>query len=150
MAMTRKQKRLSIIAGLGLVLAIAAGLIFTALRDQIVFFYSPSELEEKQVAVGQAIRVGGLVEDGSWVKNGEINTFIVTDGATTTSVEYTGILPDLFREGQGVIAEGSLSAPGMFVATSVLAKHDENYIPKEIVDTLKDQGEWRPDAGAGD
>jgi cytochrome c-type biogenesis protein CcmE len=150
MAMTRKQKRLATIAGLGAVLAVAAGLIFTALRDQIVFFYSPSELVEKQVAIGQAIRVGGLVEADSWVKNGEDNVFVVTDGATTTKVHYTGILPDLFREGQGVIAEGSLSAPGEFAATTVLAKHDEKYIPKEIVATLKEQGEWRPEADSTD
>ncbi len=144
MAMTRKQKRLSVIAGLGVVLALAAGLIFTALRDQIVFFYSPSELTEKQVATGESVRVGGLVKQGSWTQEGELNRFVITDGAQETAVAYTGILPDLFREGQGVIAEGSLSEPGEFAATTVLAKHDENYIPKEVAETLKDRGEWRP------
>jgi len=145
MAMSRKQKRLAVIGGLGVVLAVAAGLIFTALRDQIVFFYSPSELAEKSVPIGQAIRMGGLVEDGSWVKTGQDNTFVITDGETATTVLYTGILPDLFREGQGVIAEGSLVAPDQFAATTVLAKHDENYLPKEIADTLRDRGEWRPE-----
>jgi len=148
MAMTRKQKRLAIIAGLGVVLAVAATLIFTALRDQIVFFYSPSELHEKSVAIGQSVRVGGLVEDGSWIKDGENNTFTITDGESVTTITYVGILPDLFREGQGVIAEGSLVSSGQFTATTVLAKHDENYIPKEIADTLRAQGEWRPEQEA--
>lgn len=145
MAMTRKQKRLAVIAGLAGVLAVSATLILTALRDQIVFFYAPSELAEKSVAIGQAIRVGGLVQGDSWIKDGETNTFIVTDGAAETTIIYVGILPDLFREGQGVIAEGALTANGLFTATTVLAKHDENYIPKEIADTLKERGEWRPD-----
>lgn len=146
--MTRKQKRLAVIGGVGVVLALAAGLIFTALRDQIVFFYSPAEIVEKQVAVGQPIRMGGLVKPGSWVRQGEHNTFVITDGESEATVTYTGILPDLFREGQGVIAEGSLTGPSRFAATSVLAKHDENYIPKEVADTLRERGEWRPGAGA--
>jgi cytochrome c-type biogenesis protein CcmE len=145
MAMTRKQKRLALIAGLGLVLATASGLILYALSDQIVFFYSPSELGAKQVAVGQPIRIGGLVKDGSWIKTGEDNSFVITDGEEDETVTYKGILPDLFREGQGVIAEGALAADGSFVATTVLAKHDEEYIPKEIADTLKERGEWRED-----
>ncbi|MCD7059512.1 cytochrome c maturation protein CcmE [Pelagibacterium xiamenense] len=141
--MTRKQKRLSIIAGLGLVLAIAAGLILMALRDQIVFFYSPSEIAEKGVAPGEAIRLGGLVADGSWMQDGETNTFVVTDGATEMTAHYVGILPDLFREGQGVVAEGSIRPDGTFEATNVLAKHDENYLPREVADTLRDQGVWQ-------
>lgn len=143
MAMTRKQRRLTIIASLGLVLAVASALIFSALRDQIVFFYSPSELAAKQVAPGQPIRVGGLVETGTWVKNGKTNTFTITDGEMHTKVSYIGILPDLFREGQGVIAEGSLTPTGEFQASTVLAKHDEKYIPKEVAETLKTKGEWR-------
>jgi cytochrome c-type biogenesis protein CcmE len=146
MAMTRKQKRLSIIALLGGVLALAALLIFSALRDQIVFFYDPTELAAKAIPIGQPVRIGGLVKEASWNKQGEDNIFIVTDGATEATVTYTGILPDLFREGQGVIAEGALSAPGQFKATTVLAKHDENYIPKEVAESLKERGEWRPDA----
>lgn len=142
--MTRKQKRLSVIAGLAVVLALASTLIFTALRDQIVFFYSPSEIVEKNVAIGQAIRIGGLVQEASWVKDGETNTFVISDGETEASITFVGILPDLFREGQGVIAEGSMVAAGRFEASEVLAKHDENYIPKEIEQTLRDRGEWRP------
>jgi len=147
MALSRKQKRLAIIAGIGGVLAVAAGLVLWALNDQIVFFYSPTDLEAKNVAVGQAVRIGGLVEGGSWVKDGENNTFVITDGETEQSVIYKGILPDLFREGQGVIAEGALVADGSFTASSVLAKHDENYIPKEVAVAIKDRGEWRPDTG---
>lgn len=148
MAWSRKQKRLGVIAGLGAVLAVAAGLILTALSDQIVFFYSPSDLAEKDVVPGQDIRLGGLVKDGTWAKTGENNTFVITDGGAETAVTYVGILPDLFREGQGVIAEGALTGEGTFTATTVLAKHDENYIPKEVADSLKERGEWRPDAGS--
>ena len=148
MAFSRKQKRLAVIAGLGAVLAVAAGLVLWALNDQIVFFYSPSDLETKNVAVGQAVRIGGLVEGGSWVRNGEHNSFVITDGDREQTVTYTGILPDLFREGQGVIAEGMLVADGSFNASSVLAKHDENYIPKEVAAAIKDRGEWRADTSA--
>jgi cytochrome c-type biogenesis protein CcmE len=141
--MTRKQKRLAIIAGLGAVLALAAVLILTALRDQIVFFYSPTEVKTRAVAAGTPIRLGGLVKDGTWVRTGDINDFIVTDGQTEISAQYVGILPDLFREGQGVVAEGSLTQQGTFAASTVLAKHDENYMPKEVVDALKASGEWQ-------
>ncbi|MEQ1902038.1 MAG: cytochrome c maturation protein CcmE [Devosia sp.] len=146
--MTRKQKRLAIIGGLGAVLAIALGLILLALRDQIVFFYSPSEIHEKAVAIGTPVRLGGLVKEGSWVKTGEVNDFVVTDGATEMTAHFTGILPDLFHEGQGVVVEGSLAADGSFAATNVLAKHDENYMPKEVVDELKARGEWQREAGS--
>jgi cytochrome c-type biogenesis protein CcmE len=144
---TRKQKRLATIAGLGLVLALATTLVLFALRDQIVFFYSPSDVVSRDVAPGQAIRLGGLVKDGTWVRDGQNNSFVVTDGVTDIDASYVGILPDLFREGQGVVAEGSLAPGGGFQATNVLAKHDENYIPKEVVDALKASGEWRPEAG---
>ncbi len=148
--MTRKQKRLSVIAGLGVVLALALTLILFALRDQIVFFYSPSEIQEKAVAAGTPVRLGGLVKAGSWKKTGDKNDFVVTDGASELTAHYTGILPDLFREGQGVIAEGAMAADGSFTATNVLAKHDEKYMPKEVVDELKARGEWQRDgAGAG-
>ena len=141
--MTRKQKRAAIIAGLGLVLVAATSLVLIALRDQIVFFYSPSEMHEKAVAVGTPIRLGGLVKEGTLVKTGETNSFVVTDGQTDMPVQYDGILPDLFKEQQGVVAEGSLGANGTFAATNVLAKHDENYMPKEVVESLKDRGEWQ-------
>lgn len=145
MALTRKQKRLSVILGLGLVLALAATLIFTALRDQIVFFYSPSEIAEKAVQPGTPIRLGGLVMEDSWVQEGQDNTFVVHDGQTQMTAHYTGILPDLFREGQGVVAEGSLQVDGTFLATNVLARHDENYMPREVADTLREQGVWQGD-----
>jgi len=141
----RKQKRLLLIGGIGIVLAIALALILSALSNQIVFFYTPSEAVAKHVAVGQAIRLGGLVKDGSWRKDGDQNTFILGDGKGEMTVRFAGILPDLFREGQGIVAEGSMRPDGSFRATNVLAKHDENYIPKEIVDEMKKRGDWQPD-----
>lgn len=143
--MTRKQRRLSVIAGLGVVLALALGLILFALRDQIVFFYSPTEIHEKQVAAGTPVRLGGLVKAGTWKKTGDQNEFVVTDGTTDMVARYTGILPDLFREGQGVVIEGAVATDGSFAATNVLAKHDEKYMPRALVDELKAKGEWRPD-----
>ena len=141
--MTRKQKRLAIIAGLGAVLVVAAGLIFVALRDQIVFFYSPSEIQERAIAAGTPIRLGGLVKEGSWVRTGETSDFVVTDGQTEMAVHYVGLLPDLFREGQGVVIEGTVSPAGSFAATNVLAKHDENYMPPDVADALRKQGDKR-------
>jgi cytochrome c-type biogenesis protein CcmE len=146
---TRKQRRLSVIAGLGAVLAVALGLILFALRDQIVFFYSPTEIKEKAIAAGTAVRLGGLVKAGTWTKSGEDNVFTVTDGTTDLSAHFTGILPDLFREGQGVVVEGAMATDGTFAATNVLAKHDEKYMPKEVVDELKARGEWQRDGAAG-
>ncbi|WP_127145673.1 cytochrome c maturation protein CcmE [Pelagibacterium montanilacus] len=145
--MTRKQKRLSVIGGLAVVLALSATLVLTALRDQVVFFYSPSEIAEQGVEPGVAIRIGGLVADGSWSLDGEVNAFTVTDGQTAIPARYEGILPDLFREGQGVVAEGALLPDGSFLASNVLAKHDENYLPREVADTLRTQGVWQ---GEGD
>ena len=147
--MTRKQKRLTVIAGLGAVLAVALTLILFALRDQIVFFYSPTEIHAKAVAAGTPVRLGGLVKAGSWVKVGESNDFVVTDGATEVTAHYNGILPDLFREGQGVVVEGAMATDGTFAATNVLAKHDENYMPKEVVEALKKSGEWQRDGAGG-
>ena len=141
--MTRKQRRLSVIAGLGAVVIVAFGLILFALRDQIVYFYSPSEIAQKGVAAGVAVRLGGLVKAGSWVHTGDRNDFVVTDGKTDLLAHFTGILPDLFREGQGVVIEGAMAADGTFAAANVLAKHDENYMPKEVVDKLKADGEWQ-------
>ena len=146
--MTRRQRRLSVIAGLGAVLALAVGLILFALRDQIVFFYSPTEIHEKAVAAGTPVRLGGLVKQGTWKKSGDQNDFVVTDGTTEMVAHYTGILPDLFREGQGVVVEGAVATDGTFAATNVLAKHDEKYMPKEVVDELKAKGEWQR-GGAG-
>jgi cytochrome c-type biogenesis protein CcmE len=147
--MTRKQKRLSIILGGLAVLGVAVFLVALALRDQIVFFYTPSEIAEKNVQPGARIRLGGLVEKGSVVKNdGTTVTFKVTDTIKTLNVTYKGQLPDLFREGQGVVAEGVMEASGEFKADTVLAKHDENYMPKEVADKLKEQGVWKEGKGS--
>lgn len=147
--MTRKQRRLVMIAAALGVLGLAAVLVLGALKDSIVFFNSPSDVQAKQIAPGTRIRIGGLVQPGSVVRTEGVQVrFAVTDGNATLPVTYKGILPDLFREGQGVVAEGSMGDDGKFVATNVLAKHDENYIPKEVVDALKAQGEWRPEGGA--
>lgn len=141
--MTRKGRRLVLIgSGLG-VLALAAGLILSALNDTIVFFRSPTEVAQQQVTPGTRLRLGGLVETGSVVKSGTLTTFSVTDGNATVKVAYSGILPDLFREGQGVVAEGALQTDGSFKADSVLAKHDEKYMPREVADALKAQGHWK-------
>ena len=147
--MTRKQRRLVLIgSGLG-VLALAAGLVLFALKDSIVFFNSPTDVVEKKVAAGTRIRLGGLVKPGSLKRGEELRVrFEVTDGKSAIAVAYQGILPDLFREGQGVITEGALDVTGVFKADSVLAKHDERYMPKEVADALKKTGHWKDDAGA--
>jgi cytochrome c-type biogenesis protein CcmE len=139
--MTRKQTRTTIIlASLG-VLGAALGLILYTIRDTIVFFYTPSEVVEKNVQPGTRIRLGGMVEQGSWKKGADaVNEFAVTDTLKTIKVTYKGVVPDLFREGQGVVTEGILQGPDIFVADTVLAKHDENYMPKEVADSLKAKG----------
>ena len=141
--MTRKQRRSAMIfTGLG-VLAVAVGLVLWGLSGNIMFFYSPSDLVEKQVKPGQRFRLGGLVEEGSLVRGQSTKiTFKVTDNAKTVDVSFEGVLPDLFREGQGVVAEGKLDTRGVFVADSVLAKHDENYLPPEVASSLKKKGVW--------
>ncbi len=142
--MTRKQKRLAMIGGMGAVLLGAVLLVMSALRDKIVFFYSPTEIiTERKAAPGQRIRLGGLVKEGSLVKDGSKVSFVVTDTAKEITVSYEGILPDLFREGQGIVSEGALSPDGVFAADTVLAKHDENYMPKEVAESLKKQGVWQ-------
>ena len=148
--MTRKQRRLTLIgAGLG-VLGLAAALVLFALRDSIVFFNSPTDVVEKHIAPGSRIRLGGLVKPGTLVRGDNLQvSFEVTDGNKSVPVSYTGILPDLFREGQGVVTEGALNAAGTFKADSVLAKHDETYMPKEVADALKKQGHWKADGGYG-
>ncbi len=145
MAMTRKQRRFSLIAAAGATLAIAAGLVLFALRDSVAFFRSPSEVVlEQKVQPGQRFRLGGLVEGGSVDKGvGDRVAFAVTDGKATVKVSYQGILPDLFREGQGVVTEGVLQGDGTFRADTVLAKHDETYMPREVADALKKQGHWK-------
>ena len=148
--MTRKQRRLVLIgAGLG-VLGLAAGLVLFALKDSIVFFNSPTDVAERHVAPGSRIRLGGLVKPGTLARGDNLSVrFEVTDGNRTIPVTFTGILPDLFREGQGVVTEGALDSTGVFKADSVLAKHDETYMPKEVADALKKQGHWKTDTGYG-
>lgn len=142
--MTRKQRRVTLIGAAGLVLAVAVGLILTALNDRIVFFRSPAEVAQMNLQPGTRFRLGGLVENASIAKSeGQKVSFRVTDGAKSITVNHTGILPDLFREGQGVVCEGTLQADGSFTADTVLAKHDEKYMPREVSDALKKQGHWQ-------
>ncbi len=142
--MTRKNRRIVLISAAFSVTAVAVALALFALRDTIVFFYTPSDLVAKQVAAGTTLRLGGLVEMGSVVRGaGNKLSFVVTDNAASIRVEYVGIVPDLFREGQGVVAMGSLTEDGVFVASQILAKHDENYMPREVAEALKKSGEWR-------
>ena len=146
--MTRRQRRLTLIgAGVG-VLALAAALVLTALRDSIVFFNSPTEIAEKQIAPGTRVRLGGLVKPGSLERGEQLAVrFAVTDGNRDIRVAYQGLLPDLFREGQGVVAEGVIEPGGSFRADTILAKHDERYMPKEVADALKKQGHWKEGDG---
>ena len=144
--MTRKGRRLAFIGTVGGVLGLAAGLVLFALRDSIVFFYGPTELVDKTPAPGTRLRIGGLVEQGTLAHLGRSTvSFAVTDLKTDVKVTYTGLLPDLFREGQGVVAEGIVEGPGLFRADTVLAKHDETYMPKDVADKLRKQGVWRGD-----
>ncbi len=142
--MKRRRRRLTLIAGALAVGAVAAGVALYALRDSIVFFYSPTEVVEKPAAVGARLRIGGLVKPDTVIKSpGERVRFVVTDGSHDLNVVYQGLLPDLFREGQGVVAEGVLDAPNELKAETILAKHDERYMPREVVDTLKREGRWQ-------
>ena len=130
----------------GTVLALAAGLVLFALRDSIVFFYGPTEMAGKAPAPGTRLRLGGLVGQRTLAHLGQSTVrFAVTDLKSDVEVTYTGLLPDLFREGQGVVAEGVVEGPGLFRADTVLAKHDETYMPKDVADKLKAQGVWRAD-----
>lgn len=146
--MTRKQKRLSIIGGGLAFLGLAAGLVLYALGSKASYFFMPADPALATVSPGQRIRLGGLVQNGS-INRGQGATvqFAVTDKEKSVKVSYTGILPDLFREDQGVITEGAFGPDGVFVADSVLAKHDENYMPKEVADGLKAKGVWQPEEG---
>ena len=140
---TKKTRRIQMMAFGGVLLAASAGLVSYAFRDSIVFFFSPTELMAHQHSPDQLLRVGGLVMTGSLKRGqGKTSTFEVTDGKDSIPVTYTGVLPDLFAEGQGVVAEGHMVG-GTFKATEVLAKHDAKYMPKEVVDALKKQGRWQ-------
>ena len=143
--MTAKSKRLFVTAGIASLLGIATMLVLGALRDNIVFFYTPSEINQSERASTQQLRLGGLVKDGTVKIEGMQSVFIVTDGNADITVRYNNALPSLFREGQGVVAEGQIEN-GIFIASNVLAKHDENYMPAEVADTLRQQGLWQGDA----
>ena len=142
--MKHKYKRLSLVLLSLLLFGAATGLILAAFEDNIVFFYSPTDLGVKKPAPHQRLRIGGLVERGSVEKSSKgVVAFTITDTSQNIQVRYKGILPDLFREGQGVVAEGYLSGP-LFLAEQVLAKHDENYMPPEVADAIKKSGNWKP------
>jgi cytochrome c-type biogenesis protein CcmE len=146
--MTRKRRRLSLIGGGLAVLAVATALMLSAFRDSVVFFNSPSDVAEKHIAPGTRIRIGGLVKAGSFSHAGDDNLkirFDITDGSREIAIAYYGVLPDLFREGQSVVAEGALDGSGVFNADIILAKHDETYMPKEVADALKKSGRWKDD-----
>jgi cytochrome c-type biogenesis protein CcmE len=144
--MKRKQRRL-LFVGLGMAaLGIAAALILFAFDDNLVFFFSPTEVQAREFSPDQRVRIGGLVEEGSVVRDSDGLTFRfnITDLSEIVAVSYTGVLPDLFDEGQGVVAEGHMRG-GTFQAVEILAKHDENYMPREVADALKASGQWQGD-----
>ena len=142
--MTRKRRRLTLIASALGVLAVALGLVLYAMRDSIVFFYTPATVAEKRIKPGARFRLGGLVKEGSVNRAvGQDIAFEIVDAQRSVRVQYRGLLPDLFREGQGVVAEGMLDGAGVFKADTVLAKHDETYMPREVADALKKQGHWQ-------
>jgi cytochrome c-type biogenesis protein CcmE len=145
---TRRRRRALMIAAATGIVCLAVLLVLRALRDSVVFFHTPSEVIGKHIATGKRIRLGGLVAAGSLQRTeGTTVTFAITDGGATIPASYTGILPDLFREGQGVVAEGKLDATGRFLADTVLAKHDESYMPPEVAKVLKEKGVWKGATG---
>ncbi len=142
--MRRKTRRLTLIASALAVFGFAVGLVLYSLSDTIVFFYGPTEYLAKAPPPGTRLRIGGLVEAGTFKRGDDERVeFAVTDTVHAVPVAYTGLLPDLFREGQGAVVEGVVGADGVFRADSVLAKHDERYMPREVADALKKQGVWK-------
>lgn len=143
----KKRRRIQLMALGGAMLVIATGIIGYAMRDGIEFFRSPSQIVDEPPGAGERFRLGGLVAEGSVVRGTDgVITFDITDGGATQAVVFEGIPPDLFREGQGVIASGAIEND-TFIASEILAKHDENYMPKEVADALKEQGLYRPEGG---
>ncbi len=143
--MTRKRRRLlAVVAGLAM-LGLATGLVLTAFNENLVFFYSPTDLKTKGAPDGRRVRLGGLVETGSVAREADGRTldFKVTDGNAAVAVTFSGVMPDLFREGQGVVVEGALQKNGMLKADTVLAKHDERYMPPEVAEALRKSGHWQ-------
>ena len=148
--MTRKGRRMALIGGALAVLGLGVALALYALNDNIVFFFSPPDVAVKKPAIGSRLRIGGLVSPGSIVKSPDEHlNFVVSDGSHELKVSYQGLPPDLFREGQGVVAEGVLEGPALLHADNILAKHDEKYMPKEVVDSLKKSGRWQEMSAAG-
>jgi len=147
--MSRKRLRLYLVLATLVVLGIAATLVLRALNEKLVFFLSPTQIAEKQPSEGQQIRLGGLVETGTVKKDGATVAFSVTDLNKVVLVTYRGLLPDLFREGQGVVVQGAFDGDGKFVASEVLAKHDETYMPPEVAKALKESGRWQETQGKG-
>jgi cytochrome c-type biogenesis protein CcmE len=146
--MTRKKRRAILIAGGLVLMAAASTLVLSALRTKVTFFMSPSDVLANVPVPGTRFRLGGLVEAGTLHKgSGTVSTFKLTDGAKSLAVTYSGILPDLFKEGQGAVTEGQLMPDGLFVADTVLAKHDEKYMPPEVADALKKSGRWQEQGG---
>ena len=150
-ASLRKRRRLSFLIIGVIMLGFAVTLVLVALEDNIVFFYSPSDAVARSIAPGEYFRLGGLVKEGSVSKseNGLVTNFEITDNNHTIKVTFRGILPDLFREGQGVVTQGVMQPEGVFVAREVLAKHDENYMPPEVAEALKKSGDWKHTVGKG-
>ncbi len=139
----RARRRLMVLAGVGGALVVAVALALTALRDTVVFFFGPSQIPSEMRVSQRDIRIGGLIKQGSVVRETAHVTFMITDLKAEVAVTYTGILPDLFREGQGVVAQGVFAPSGVFTARTILAKHDETYMPREVKNALKDAGQWR-------
>ena len=141
MAGLKKKRRIKLLAAGAVLILVATGLGIYAGRDAFEFFRSPSDIAEAQPRPGERFRLGGLVKEGSW-QRGEEHRFVITDMANDYPVRYRGIVPDLFREGQGTVVTGTIEN-GEFVATEVLAKHDETYMPREVIDSLKAQGVYQ-------
>ncbi|MGD9508030.1 MAG: cytochrome c maturation protein CcmE [Geminicoccaceae bacterium] len=144
----RQRQRLALVILVVLLIGGATGLVLAALQDKVAFFVTPSQIAEKDLEPGRRFRLGGLVVDGSIRREADGSvSFAITDKAQEVPVTYHGLLPDLFRDGQGVVTDGTLRADGVFEASEVLAKHDENYMPKEAVDALKEAGLWNHETG---
>jgi cytochrome c-type biogenesis protein CcmE len=142
----KARRRLMVVSVAAPILALAVGLTLYAMRDAVIFFYGPSQARAEHVPAGRLVRIGGLVQPGSVIKNPNgLVSFSIADNASAVRTQFKGDLPDLFREGQGVVAQGEFDGAGVFVAKEVLAKHDEKYMPKEVVDALKKSGQWRGD-----
>ncbi len=147
MAMKPRHKRIALLVGVLAAVGVAVSLVLNAFNSNLTFFYTPTQIAAKEAPLGRTFRVGGMVEEGTVVRDGITVRFLVTDTAKTVPVRYEGVLPDLFKEGKGVVAQGQLGADGVFVAREVLAKHDENYMPPEAAEAMKRAKEMK--AGAG-